>query len=80
MSSSIVIAQVKQELKHILKGRGVQNRLRAIYNAMRRSHLATHGDHYPPSATLKQAKALLGSLSGTQPQYDQAFFAERTRI
>lgn len=57
MASSIVIAQVKQELKHIPKGRGVQNRLRTIYSAMRRSHLAMHGDHYPAYATLKQATA-----------------------
>ena len=80
MASSFVNAQVKQELKHIPKSKGVQNRLRTIYSAMRRSHLATHGDHYPPSATLKQATELLGSLSGKQPEYDEAFFGERSRI
>ena len=80
MSSSIVIAQVKQELKHIPKGKGVQNRLRTIYSAMRSSHLATHGDQYLPSATLKQAMELLGSLSGKQPEYDETFFGERSRI
>ena len=80
MASSIIIAVVKEELKHIPKGKGVQNRLRMIYNAMRRSHLATHGDHYPPAATLKQATALLGSLSGKEPEFDEAFFRETGRV
>ena len=54
MSNSIAIAQIKQEMKYIPKGRGIQNRLRMIYKAMRRSHLATLGERYPARETMRQ--------------------------